>query len=129
MTETAIRDLLLANNAVKAIVGTRVYPGKLPQRPELPAIRYFRVSGGRPVSHSGGSGLDGARVQFDCLAGTYQAAKALGSALRAVLQGYKGTVGSVVIQACFFMDDSDDYGPESETWRYRADFRIWSEED
>lgn len=65
MTEIdfAVRAMLLADSAVKAIVGTRVYLDALPDSPTLPAIRVSKPS---EVPHAIAPGRFTARVQCSC---------------------------------------------------------------
>lgn len=59
----AVRAMLLADSAVKAIVGTRVYFDALPDNPTLPAVRVSKPS---EVPHAIAPGRFTARVQCSC---------------------------------------------------------------
>lgn len=64
--------------------------GMHPQDAEFPAI-VMNVVGDRQAIHmSGPDGLSSARVQIDCYAMTYAAAKSMASTLRDDLNGYRG---------------------------------------
>jgi hypothetical protein len=82
MIESKVIALLLANTAIAAIVGTRVYPVDLPQGAALPAISVLRISGSQLYAGDGPVGLDNARIQVECWAGTYTTSKALPSLVR-----------------------------------------------
>ena len=115
---------------VLAIVSKRVYPGFLPQGASLPAITYAKVSGPR-IEHMGGkTGLEYPRVQINCWASTYSAAKALADKVRIAMDAYSGTWGSDTIRACILQDEADfiDESPELEARRIfgiRQDYEIW----
>src|SRR3546814_12328373 len=68
MMDKALRDRLIADPAISAIVGTRVYWIDRPQSASaLPAIVLQKVSPGRTYSPKGATTLQGQRVQFDLL--------------------------------------------------------------
>lgn len=110
----------------------RVYPYKLPQRPELPAISYRRVTGRDVMAHDGPIGLPKGRYQFDCYAGTYAQAKNLAKTLRDDLDGFSGAMGQagdqVTLGHIFWLGEVDDWGDAAEIWRVAVDFEIqWCE--
>src|SRR3546814_1539677 len=66
MMDKALRDRLIADPAISAIVGTRVYWIDRPQSASaLPAIVLQKVSPGRTYTTKGATTLQGTRVQFD----------------------------------------------------------------
>lgn len=71
---TAIADRLLADTAVAAIVGTRVYQLKLPQAPTLPALKVQSIAEPVTYHNRGPSGLIRAVVQVDAYASEIDAA-------------------------------------------------------
>lgn len=88
--EEIIRAALLASSGVSSIVGTRVNFGTHPQGQPLPAIVLNTISdiGGYLIASP--DGVSDARIQVDCYAGTYRAAKLLSRAVTALLSGYSG---------------------------------------
>lgn len=64
--EQAVIDRLSAESAVSAIVGTRLWMLKLPQKPALPAIRVQLIDDPQTKHLRGPSGSTAARVQVDC---------------------------------------------------------------
>jgi hypothetical protein len=91
MIEEAVIQRLLADTGVIALVGTRVFPGSVPQGEALPAIVFNKISGAPIYADEGEVGLDEARIQIDCWAETYSAAKGLSRAVRASLSAFFGT--------------------------------------
>jgi len=125
--EKAIRSILIADTAVKAIT-TRCYPGKIPQNPEYPLIVYYKVTGNRDHHLQGPSGLAHPRFQVEAWATTYDAAKALANAIRVALDGYKGTVGAVAIGSILMEAERDTYEDVVSCHRVIMDFFVWHSE-
>ena len=119
---------LLADSTLGGLIGTRLYPLKLPQDPTMPAITYQWISGARVHSTDGASGLSSPRIQFDCWALTYLEAEAVFEALRKRLDGFQGTAGASRIQAAFFESERDLYDDEARLYRRSTDFFVWYEE-
>ena len=133
MIETGLRGALLADAAVAALVGTRIYPVVLPQAPQYPAISFQTISGESHYALGGHSGLASPRIQVDCWAESFDAVMALRSAVIACLGGYRGTVAGVTIQGMFKVAEVDAFEPEltqtgARIWRKTLDFNIWFEE-
>lgn len=84
--EQTVYNTLKNDAGVAALVGTRIYPLVLPQNPTYPAISYQRIST-RPVQTRGGNGLAFVRMQVDCFATGYTAAKQLSDAVVSALAG------------------------------------------
>lgn len=92
---------------VTALVSTRIYQGVLPQSVTLPAIRMQRIGQDEPLHLRGFSGLMQTRVQVDSVGGggnPISAAQAVdavvfGTGAGSSLVGWRGTVGSIWIQA------------------------------
>jgi hypothetical protein len=109
----ALRTHLLADAAIAALVGTRCYPLRLPQKVTMPAIVLSLISGGRPGHLRGVGGLARARYQLDSWAQTYDGATALAAVCRQRLDGFAGewTDGgspAVVVYAKVFYDTGQD---------------------
>src|SRR5258708_2343011 len=92
---------LKASSAVSAIVGTRIFAVNLPQQiagvsQPLPAVVYTQISGRRPQTMEGATGLNDGRYQFSCQALDYKTAKQLSAAMRTTLENLSGVIGSTV---------------------------------
>lgn len=126
--EKAIRSILIADTAVKAIT-TRCYPGMIPQNPTYPLILLHKMPGGGRDHHLGGrSGLVHPRIQVEAWATTYDAAKALSKALQDALDGYSGTVGTVRIGSILAQSDRDIYEDAVKCHRIIFDCMVWHSE-
>ena len=115
MIEATILTTLLADTAVDAIVDDRIYAFQLPENAvTYPAITFQRISGIPDVALSGHTGLDQVRVQIDCWARTYQAAKDLGVLVRTSF----ADIGIV-------KSDFDFYESDTKLYRVSQDFQFW----
>ena len=126
--EAAARAILLADGTVAGLVSTRIYPGKLPQIPTLPAVTYSRVDGPRVQSLVGSSGLAHPRLQIDCWAETYAGVKTLANAVRGAIDGYSGTISGTRVGGVLIDDEQDVYEPNVEFYRVSQDYIVWHDE-
>ena len=125
--EKAIRSILINDSTVSAIT-TRCYPATLPQDPIYPLILFSKVTGMRDHHLQGPSGLAHPRFQVEAWATTYDAAKTLANAIREALDGYKGTVGTVVIGSILIESERDVYEDAVSCHRVIMDFYCWHSE-
>jgi len=100
--------------------GNNVYALMLPQNSGFPAISFQRISSVPVNALSGSSGMEYVRVQFDCWAETFAAAKQLAVELRALLEA-----GSF---KALMANDFDDYDPDAKVYRVSSDFQMWQKE-
>lgn len=90
--ELVVRQILVSNTEVRALVDTRIYPQSLPQAPNYPAVVYQLVTD-VPDYHFGGSAFLGTpRVQFDLYAEDYRDLTRLKQAVVFALSGFRGEV-------------------------------------
>ena len=126
---------LQTKSSITNLVGTRIYPLRMPQRSAssdtvYPCITYQRISS-RPVKHmTAAAPLQEARLQVDCWAATYASADALADALRLALDGYRGLWGSDVIRCCHLentmaLHEEPWGGDEQGVFRMSQDYLIW----
>lgn len=86
--EELVRSLLLADSGVSSHAGSRVNFGTHPQGKPFPAIVLNTISDLEGYLVAAPDGLFSARLQVDCYALNYGAAKRLSRAAQAVLSGY-----------------------------------------
>lgn len=89
--QSAIRSILTSDTALAALVGTRIYPGELPDNPTYPAIRYTILTSPRYEVNSV------ARIQFSCFATTFDQSRTIGELVEQALDRYKGVVSDLKI--------------------------------
>lgn len=116
--EQAVYYKIVNDTDIEALIGTRFYTaGDVPQNVTLPYMTYQRISGVRH-RHQAGAGLVEARYQFNCYATKQIGAAALGTALRAALERYRGDMGeagsTIAVRGAFVQDDSDQGSPPTE---------------
>lgn len=125
MTDFAIglRNRLVADTAVSAVVGTRVYWDIVPQTATLPYVVLTIVSDPRPEHLKGYQSARVTRVQTDCYAASFGAAKQLGSKIvQAVAQPWStagGRFGRVKCQGPWSGAGFD--GPDGHTHQHIVD--------
>ncbi|AHE52636.1 tail completion protein gp17 [Sphingomonas sanxanigenens] len=126
--EEALRDRLLANPGLSALVGDRIWWVERPQSSALPALTLQLISPGRTYTHDGPAGFYGPRVQCDSWGGSYGSARLVSRALLAAIEPAT-TVGGVEFKAAFL--DSERDMPVSEMpdrttiFRVSQDFFVW----
>jgi hypothetical protein len=121
--ESELVQYLTANPGLAALVGTRIYPLRFPQRVTLPAIRYQVISTIGQVAHTGPSGLRMYRVQLTAAAATYDAAAQAAAALWLACDGRKGLLGPG--SSATVVNDLPDDEPESGVFFRHVDVELW----
>lgn len=111
--EAALIARLLATAGVTALVSTRVNWSRRPQGSALPAIVLHRIDGTPDVHHSGRSGLVTSRVQCDCWAESYGAAKAIARAVETAITAQTFTQGATRFDAILIDSERDDTSDET----------------
>lgn len=130
--EAAVIQHLLAHPGVAALVGDRIYPMRLPQRPTYPALTCQKVSGPRVTAKDGPAGLAQARMQVSCWAKSYPDAKAVAEQVRRALAGFSGVMGGaggVKVEMTQLENEVDMYEPETGIYHVPVDFVIWHREE
>lgn len=124
--EPALLAKLLASSGVTALVGARINWARRPQGEPLPAIVLHRIDGTPDVHHGGPSGLIESRVQVDCWAGSYKAAKQTARAVEAAVTAQRFNQASVRFDVVLLVDERDssfDEAPDT-LFRTSLDFMV-----
>lgn len=131
----ALRAFLLADASIAAVVGTRVYPLRMPQGERGASLVYSRVSGLGDHHMEGASGLTRPRFQIDAWATSADAATELADLVKARLDGYRGPMTTndspaqtVTVQGVFFESERENYDGTAEMYRVSRDYLIYFEE-
>lgn len=108
-------------STVAGITGitTRIYPEFVPEAAAFPALSYSRVSGLRVNQLSGYSGEENPRIQIDCWATTYEAAKNLSTAVHTAMEAAPNFKALLI-------SDMDLSEQELGLYRVSMDFSCWS---
>jgi hypothetical protein len=111
-----VRDILVADAGVTALVGARISPVLRAQNETLPCITLTVVSV-VPANHlNGAPSLDANRVQVDSYATTYDGVRSLAAAVRAALEA-----ADLVMEGEF-----DGFEPDVDEYRVTQDFYYWN---
>lgn len=124
--EEAIFTYLSEDPAISALVETRIYPVRLPEKCLIPAISWNRVDANRLYTYDSFEDTEAwvtARVQFNCWAYTAHEAMDVGTAVLTALSGYDGDMGGELITA-FSVNELDTYEPGTKFHRRVLDFFI-----
>lgn len=120
----ALFEAMTSHPGVAAMAGKRVYPVRMPQAPQLPAVTYRQTGGAREHSHDGASGLADADFEVVAWASTYDAATDLAAEVRKSLDGLKALVKAVDVQAVFIEGEADDYDDDVQAYSVRLEFSV-----
>lgn len=120
-----LRTRLKANSTITGIVGTAIDWNR---RTGQPALVLYSISPGRAYTHSGPSGLQGSRVQIDCIAASLAVADQLFRAVLAEMEQAK-TVGNTEFSMSFLDSQRDmptvDVQGQAPLGGISADFIVW----
>lgn len=124
MIEDALYSHLSGHAGLTALVSARIYPMVLPQNPSYPAVTYKKISGPRETSKAGPSGTVRARMQIDCWAESYAAAKQVAKQVRLAMATFSGLIADVTINKTTQQNDLDVYEPEDSVYHDSLDFIV-----
>lgn len=117
----ALYSFLSSQASITALVGSRIFPIKVPQGQPRPAIVYRRMPAkggdqrfpeeeGHAHDLSGSAGYAAASFKIDCLGDKYSDADQLANALRLALDGVnQDTVAGVTLLSALIDDELDDF--------------------
>ena len=125
----AVAQRLMTEAGTFALIGTRVYPGILPQDETLPAVAYTRISAIEDLAADGPTGLLTVRVQIDAYAADYDASRAVGDAIRAALHGWQDDASGVQFCALIPPGEQDLREDEAQSSRVSADYLVSGTEE
>ncbi len=103
----AIFTILSNVVGISNLVGTRIFPQKVPYGQQMPSITYFVIDTTPNNTKNGASTYDYVRCQITAFGKTYAEAQDLATEIRAALDYKTGTEASVIISKCFFEDAND----------------------
>ncbi len=103
----AIYSILSNASGVTNIVGTRIFPQKVPYGKQMPSITYFVIDNTPNPTKNRFSTYDYTRVQVTAFGTSYSVAQDLAVEIRKSLDYTSGTFNGVVVDKCFFEDAND----------------------
>jgi hypothetical protein len=107
--EAVLRTALVNNATVAGLIGTRVYPVIAPASAALPFVTWRRVGIRRQQTLSAPSGMPITTVEYSIYGTTYEQARQVADAMRAVLDGYGGTSNNTEVKQTSLEQESDDF--------------------
>jgi hypothetical protein len=108
--EAVCRSALVADAAVAALVGTRVYPVIAPATADLPFVTFRRSGIQREHTLSGPMGMPVVQMTVDMYATTYEGVRELADRVRLSLDGYgTATAESVVVNNVSLDNEADGF--------------------
>ena len=124
MIEDAIYSRLAGFAGLSALVGTRIYPMHLPQKPNFPCLAYRRVSS---------SPINALAVDTDIMTCNFDVASfsktadecySVAEQIRLSLQRWQGTESGVVVMDCMITNIDQDYQPDLEIYESELTMQI-----
>lgn len=130
--EAALFDYLSNDPGVSALVGDRIYPNKLQEGCQLPAISWNRVSARRVYTHDAFEDTDAwvnARIQINCWSNAALECMDVGEAVLLALSGYEGDMSGQLVHSTMADNEFDEYQAPTKYHRRIMDFLITYEDD
>jgi hypothetical protein len=132
MLEAGLSQLVAAAAGVQALIGSpaRLYPVLVPENATFPCATYQVISTVPGYTHSGANPIEKRRVQFDTWSGgasnaNYADVKNLQAAIRAVLEGFQGTLPDGTLVAGIFVAHAADlYEQDARAYRTTTDYMV-----
>jgi hypothetical protein len=107
MIEKALFAHVTTDTTIATLIGSRLFPNKIPQGASLPAAEYKQEAGKREHTMTGPVGMVDSKYTIVCYGTGYSAAKELAEAVRKRLDGYNGIVEGVTIDVIMLIDEFD----------------------
>lgn len=120
--------ILKTDASISALLGERIYPGRLPQDIHLPAICVTQLGDDHGYTQQGPEHFVRALVQIDCYGEQYAQAILAAEYTQASIDGYKGNWETSRIGGVFLQDVRDDYEVDIKVYRVSHDYVVWHEE-
>jgi hypothetical protein len=112
---------LAADSGVSTLVGTRIYPRRLPQSPSVPAITYQRISSSPQM---GTTALRRSRYQLNCWDLTDDGVQALADAAKSAMEEYTDTDQTPGIKMAEVINEIDTTDDETDMRRVIVDVML-----
>lgn len=120
----ALFSVLTGYAPLTALVGQRVFPGRIPQESATPALRYSVISG-VPASSLSGAHADtakGSRVQVDAYARTYLEARSVADAVQLALGDLAQPTPGL---SAWLLGERDLFDDVTQLHCVSMDFNVW----
>ena len=125
LAEEGLAYFMTHDSAIIALIGDRYEPLVVPQDKLRPAVAYRRITTPAEYSHDGPSKPDYPTIQLTIEGRNYPEAKAVAQLIKNKLDGFRGTMGTLPVQACYINNLIDGYSSIQQTPVVRMDIEIW----
>lgn len=125
--EEALVSLITSASSFQPYISSiSIYPIKMIDNPKIPAITYQRLSSIRnqTISSPGRVFYCDAIFQIDIWDVTYENCRAMAALIFSILEGYRGVVLGIDIQAILSQNEQDLYDDDVKIYRRSQTFRI-----
>lgn len=132
--EAVLRNALVTNADVQALISGRIYPLRYtgPAKIEFPIVVWRRARILRIPTMGGPAGLPKVTVEMNFYGSTYESVRDLADKARRVLDGYAGSFNNVVVEQSTLEDESDDLveveGSEASLYVVRQQYDVFWQE-
>ena len=123
--EASLFSFLTGNAGIAALIGTRVYPGIIPQSGVQPCIVYNKSSRSRQQLFCGTDGLLLTLLEIDCYADSYIQSVALANAVTSALQDFSGDMNGTTVPRIFLENEIDLSDIEPGLYRQSQTWAMW----
>ncbi len=131
-----LREFLLDDGAIAAVVTDRVFPIVLKQGEQRASIVYQRISGQGDHTLQQPTWLARPRYQIDCWSLVSGEANSLANLVKERIDGFRGEMpyglnspqAFVTVLGVFFTDEREDFDPPTKLYRVSRDYFIWHRE-
>lgn len=107
--EAVLRSAIVGDATLLSEIGTRIYPVIAPASAQLPFVTWRRAGIQRSQTLGLPVGVPRLSVEYNIYAATYETAREIADRMRAVLDGYGGTVDTVTVKQVSLEQESDDF--------------------
>lgn len=107
--ESVLRSALVTDLFVAMLVGTRIYPVLAPATAPMPLVTWRRSGIQREQTLGSPMGMPRVTVEYSIYGTTYENAREIADAVRAVLDGYGGSQGTTQVNQASLETESDDF--------------------
>lgn len=121
----AIYEILSLDATLVALLGEdKIYPMRIPQEKELPAVVYTKINQAPSHTKSSTSTLDVVRVQIDSFSKSYSQMVEIDERVRLLIDGFRGMVNGVAVDSIYFLTSTEVPEDELNVKHTATDYNI-----
>lgn len=120
----SIYSLLSGAAGVTNIVSTRIYPSRIPQIKEFPAISYHQINNTPTNQKDAVSGFDRIDCDIICWSKSYDQINTLAAAVRTALDRKSINTQGLTVDTIVFVREMDGYSDNAELFQKNLQFKF-----